>query len=282
MTSEHGWSRQSRELAERIDPRARPRLAVREVEGAPVIDCQLPGACRALFTTRVGGHSAGVYSSLNLDPSSGDAPELVAQNRARISTAVHGRLVSPAQVHGLRVAGAAEYVEEPAGTPCDGLTLHPEIDRGLAALLLFADCVPVVLCGEVDMAVAHGGWRGILGGIVQQAGRAMMGPPGTAFIGPSIGPCCFSVDGEVADAFAARFGHDTVASADESAPDVDGPFRVDLWEATTRALGELGVPRGQVVNPRLCTACNLDLFFSYRKEGPVTGRQGCAAWMVTQ
>ncbi len=56
------------------------------------------------------------------------------------------------------------------------------------------------------MAVAHGGWRGILGGIVQQAGIAMTGPPGGAVIGPSIGPCCFTVGREVADAFAGRFG----------------------------------------------------------------------------
>ena len=59
-------------------------------------------------------------------------------------------------MHGLRVVGAAEYVGEPEATPCDGLTLHPLLDGELAAVLLFADCVPLVLCGEVDMAVAHG------------------------------------------------------------------------------------------------------------------------------
>ncbi len=121
------------------------------------------------------------------------------------------------------------------------------------------------------MAVAHGGWRGVLGGIVQQAGRAMIGPPATAVIGPSIGPCCFTVGEEVAAAFAVRFGSRVVnASA--------GVARVDLWEAVTMAVVELGVPRGQVVNPRLCTVCNADLFYSYRKEGPVTGRHGCLAW----
>ena len=166
--------------------------------------------------------------------------------------------------------------ERPPIPPCDGLTLHPEIDKGLAALLLFADCVPVVLCGEVDMAVAHGGWRGILGGIVQQAGRAMMGAPATAIIGPSIGPCCFTVDEEVAYAFAARFGSQVVLG-----PLAKGaPRRVDLWAAMTEAAHGTGSPRGQVVNPRLCTVCNNDLFYSYRKEGPVTGRQGCLAWVA--
>ena len=36
----------------------------------------------------------------------------------------------------------------------------------------------------------------------------------------------------------------------------------------------------RVVNPRLCTVCNRDLFYSYRMEGPVTGRHGCVAWTV--
>ena len=114
--------------------------------------------------------------------------------------------MSPRQVHGLRVVGTSEYVGGTEGTPCDGLTLNPLLDRDLAAVLLFADCVPLVLCGDVDMAVAHGGWRGILGGIVQQAGMAMTGPPGAAVVGPSIGPCCFTVGPEVADAFSERFG----------------------------------------------------------------------------
>ena len=156
------------------------------------------------------------------------------------------------------------------------MTLNPMLDKGLAALLVFADCVPVVLAGEVDMAVVHGGWRGILGGIVQQAGRAMTGPPGTAVIGPSIGPCCFAVGEEVARAFGARFGPEVIARPGGSV----GAHRVDLWAAVTKALVEMGVKEGQVVNPRLCTACNTDFFYSYRREGPITGRQGCIAWAV--
>ena len=54
---------------------------------------------------------------------------------------------------------------------------------------------------------------------------------------------------------------------------------MDLWEAATAALRGTGRrARSQVVNPRLCTVCNSDLFYSYRAEGPVTGRQGCVAW----
>jgi len=285
-------------LAERIDPGARSRLVVREIEGIPLIEAALPGPFRAVFTTRLGGESRGPFATLNLSQRSEDEPAVVERNRARMARITGKRLVSPAQAHGLRVAGAAEYLQEDPDTPCDGLTIHAEIDKGLAALLLFADCVPVVLCGEMDMAVAHGGWRGILGGIVQQAGRSLMGMAGTAVIGPSIGPCCFVVDEEVAGVFAARFGPEVVLRGGEGGgaagagraggaaparggPSAGGAVRVDLWAATTKALVEMNIHPSQVVNPRLCTACNNDLFFSHRTDGPRTGRQGCLGWAAS-
>lgn len=286
-------------LKDLIDPAARSRMAVREINGMPVIEASLPGPFRLLFTTRLGGESAGAFSSLNLKPGCGDDPGAVERNRARVASLAGRRVVSPAQVHGLRVVGAAEYAEEKPESPCDGLTVHYEIDKNLAALLLFADCVPVILCGEVDMAVVHGGWRGILGGIVQQAGRALMGMPGTAVIGPSIGPCCFTVGEAVATAFAERFGPEVVLRGPvRSGPTVGGAGaggacrmgeggdenspRVDLWSAVAKALAEVGIHPNQVVNPRICTACNTHLFYSYRAEGPVTGRHGCLGWAAAK
>lgn len=282
-------------LSQRMDSRARSRLVAREREGIPFLEAVLPSTFRAVFTTRIGGHSPEPYRSLNLSPRSDDEPQIVARNRSKLAELVasagglstghdvapgrNERLVSPLQVHGTRVVGLTEYAGEAAGArrhgegepPCDGLTVNPALDSGMAALLLFADCVPVVLVGEVDMAVVHAGWRGLVGGIVQQGARAMTGPPGMAFVGPSIGPCCFSVGYEVAQEFSQRFGSDVVLGA-------AGSYRVDLWRAVEVAAEEIGVPRHQVVNPRLCTRCNSDLFYSYRADGPVTGRQGCMVW----
>ncbi len=265
-------------LAERISHEARARFAVRMVGSTPVLEPVLPVPFRVYFTTRLGGGSVGAFASMNLDHRSAGEDSAVDDNRRRIAVDTGRRLVSPEQVHGLRVVGAAEYVAAERGVadpaPCDGLTLNPMLDGDLAAVLLFADCLPIVLCGEVDMAVAHGGWRGIVGGIVQQAGAAMTGPPGSAVIGPSIGPCCFTVGQDVAGLFAERFGEGVVLRPKEEG----GPPRVDLWEAATLAAGEMGVPRSRVLNPRLCTVCNNDLFYSYRVEGPVTGRHACVAW----
>ncbi|MBN1631966.1 MAG: laccase domain-containing protein [Thermoleophilia bacterium] len=275
MTEREDRGQAAMTLAERIDPAARSRMRVREFDGVPVIEAALPGPFRAVFTTRLGGESDGGFASLNLSPWSGDDPLVVESNRARMERIAGRRLVSPTQAHGLRVVGVAEYIQEKPDSPCDGLTLHLEIDKGLAALLLYADCVPLVLCGEVDMAVAHAGWRGILGGMAEQATRALMGMAGTAVIGPSIGPCCFTVGEDVASAFAGRFGPEVVIRP----PADGGPPRVDLWAATARALREAGISPSQIVNPRICTACNTDLFYSYRVEGPVTGRHGCLGWV---
>lgn len=263
-------------LEERIDPRARSSFVVRQSEGLPVIEARLPHPFRTIFTTRHGGGSRGRFASLNLDVRAGR--DLAAgANRERVAQIVGRRLVSPAQEHGLRVTGAAEYAAGDPDAPCDGLTLHPILDQGLAAALLFADCLPIVLYGEVDMAAVHGGWRGILGGIVQQAGQAMIGPPAAAVVGPSIGPCCFIVAEEVAEAFVTRFGPGVIRGAG-AANSADRVVRVDLWAAVEAALVELGVPPGRVANPRLCTACHSDLFYSYRREGPVTGRHACVSW----
>jgi len=264
------------ELDRRMDAAARHWLTPRELGSIPVLEARLPGRFRACFTTRVGPEGAGVSSPFDLRLAPDDEVTESAHNRDALRETLDRRLLSPAQVHGVRVAGASEYVKEEPGSPCDGLTLHPDIDAELAAVLLFADCVPVVLCGEVDMAVAHGGWRGILGGIVQQAGRSTMGAPATAIVGPSIGPCCFEVGPEVAEAFARRYGEEVVIRTDGQ----EEVSRVDLWEAVARAASELGVQREHVINPRLCTSCNPDLFFSHRKEGAGDGRHACVGWIA--
>ena len=273
---EEGAGRVSTALAERIDPEARSRFAVRMIGDTPVLEPRLPRPFRAFFTTRLGGEQRRAVRVPEPRPAlggrSGCGGAQPGAHRAG-HRAPAGEPDAGARAAGGGGVGVRRRAR--AATPCDGLTLNPVLDRELAAVLLFADCVPLVLCGEVDMAVAHGGWRGILGGIVQQAGAAMTGPPGAAVIGPSIGPCCFTVGEEWRTPSRERFGPEVVLAL---RAEPGGSPRVDLWEAATTALAEVGVPRGGVVNPRLCTVCNNDLFYSYRLEGPVTGRHGCVAW----
>ncbi|MHB9148602.1 MAG: polyphenol oxidase family protein [Thermoleophilia bacterium] len=261
----------------RIDPSARDLFTVVAPASVPLLVAKTPERFVAAFTTKLPADVAGAANEpFDLSPGRGTEPRpqegvrrsLLRAALATLAQAPAPSLVSPAQIHGVRVVGTAEYARGPRDSGCDGLTVQPGLDSGLAALLVFADCVPVILLSEVDGAVLHGGWRGLLGGVVQQGAAAMTAPPGLAIIGPSIGPCCYEVSEELALDFERRYGEGVVPST----------ARLDLWEVATRAACEVGVPRERVVNPRLCTVCNHDMFFSHRADPAGAGRHGAVLW----
>jgi copper oxidase (laccase) domain-containing protein len=86
-------------------------------------------------------------------------------------------------------------------------------------------------------------------------------------IGPGIGPCCYEVGENVGAPFRARFGEEIVR---------DG--KLDLWSASEQALHAAGVESVSRVD--LCTSCNPELFFSHRRDGGETGRQGLIAYVT--
>ena len=90
-------------------------------------------------------------------------------------------------------------------------------------------------------------------------------------IGPSIGPCCYVVGQEVVDTFVTA-GHLGPALERWFARDPTGRYRLDLWRATVEQLTEVGVGPDNIHAARLCTAHDLQRFFSYRAEGSGTGR----------
>ena len=71
---------------------------------------------------------------------------------------------------------------------------------GLAPLVVTADCLPVALAGPGGVAMAHGGWRGLAGGVLARAAEAVRAE--AAAVGPGIGPCCYEVGEEVLSEFA--------------------------------------------------------------------------------
>ena len=234
-----------------------------------MIRTDLPGAS-VVFSTRAGGVSEGPYESLNLGILTEDDPEHVQENRARLATAtgVDPWLVAMGwQVHGTEVLEWAEPPPE-GGFATPGAELprvdgHVTSQPGVALLVLVADCLPVALAGGGSVAMVHGGWRGLAGGILERALERFDEPPAAA-IGPGIGPCCYEVGEEVLDAFA---GLDGVA---------DGRM-LDLRAIARAKLHDAGVSRIEQVD--LCTSCREDLFFSHRRDGGVTGRQAGLAWI---
>lgn len=243
----------------------------------------------AAFTTRGGGVSDGPYASLNLGAGSRDDPARVAANGRRLAEALGFRyedLARLRQVHGADVA----VVERPGppGGPIGEYDAAVTDRPGVVLLVLAADCVPVLLADPARPAIGavHAGWRGVAADAPGAALRALARRYGSrpqdvrAAIGPCIGPCCYEVDAPVAEAFAAAGLPFEPPVASPAAPRGGRPrWRLDLVAAARRRLEAAGVPAGSITAAALCTACRADLFFSHRRDGPRTGRQGGVIWL---
>lgn len=234
------------------------------------------------FSERGGGVSAAPYASLNLAGHVGDAPSAVDENRARLLSAIgidalRERLTCAEQVHGAvvaevteREAGAGAFVSggRPPVAGADALWTR---ERGVPLLLLFADCVPVVLArpSVPAVAVVHAGWRGAAAGIAGAAARTLGALDGAddlvAFIGPHIGACCYEVGAECVSHFGNSFVTITAASP-----------RLDLGAAVADDLKRSGVPEERQWHLGICTSHSTDRFYSYRSERQ-TGRHGALA-----
>ncbi|GAB4514437.1 MAG: hypothetical protein Kow0047_26250 [Anaerolineae bacterium] len=206
----------------------------------------------------------------------------MAENHRRLCEAVGAdpdSLVSPRQVHGARIVRVGGESRGRIIPDCDGLVTD---EPGVALLLRFADCVPLIAYDPEHHAVgvAHAGWRGTIAGIARNLVEAM----GVAFhsrpdklivgIGPSIGPCCYQVGADVLEAARRTWGElDGLFQQRED----DGLF-FDLWAANRRLLEDAGVRSIEVSG--LCTACHVDEFYSHRRERGMTGHHGALAMLL--
>jgi YfiH family protein len=232
----------------------------------PLFRWDAPGPYTAAFSTRAGGVSKEPFDTLNLGRLTEDEPELVGENRRRFATKIGTApdlLQYSRQVHGAVVRRAGT-----PGEPGDGLWSDTP---GEPLLVFTADCLPVVLARsnseKPGVAALHVGWRGLLAGILQAGAAALGGGRLAASIGPGIGPCCYEVGEEVAARFRDRFGAAVLQGR-----------KLDLWSATEQALQAAGADSISRVD--LCTACNPELFFSHRRDGERTGRQGLIAYVA--
>lgn len=240
----------------------------RKRDGLRWLEAELPGA-RAAFSTRVGGVSEGPYESLNVAVKTGDEPGRVVDNRRRLAAALGlapENVLMGHQVHGAELQShdgpqRPPLYAEVIPSPID-VDAHATDQPGLAPLVMTADCLPVALAGPGGVAMAHGGWRGLAGGILATAAQAVRAEG--AAIGPGIGPCCYEVGQEVLAEFA---GLEGVAEG----------RMLDLPAVARALLGRAGVH--EVEDAAICTSCNPELFYSHRRDGERTGRQCGIGWL---
>lgn len=151
---------------------------------------------------------------------------------------------------------------------------------GIVLTVTAADCLPVFFFDPVRGAIgiAHAGWRGLVTpphdvlAVTVEALVALGSKPGDirAEIGPSIGPCHYTVDAARREEFATHFGNDVISNE-----------ALDLRRAAVHALVAVGLDVKQIRAEPPCTVCQSDRFFSHRVDGmnpPQTGM----AWIVLQ
>lgn len=184
-------------------------------------------------------------------------------NRERIGLlpGVPRRILWGMQVHGTTVLRDAH-----PGIQSDGqVTVKPDV----GALVFTADCLPIALVADGAVAMLHGGWRGLSGGIVRAGVNVLRHAgatgPITAALGPGARGCCYEVGDAVHASFAAYGAR-------------RGERNLALEVVVAAQLADCGVE--QVHDTGLCTMCSdADLFFSHRRDR-ATGRMGSLAWRV--
>jgi YfiH family protein len=230
----------------------------------------------AVFTRR-GGISPKPWASLNVGGLRGDDPERVYQNRVSSFRVMRRK---PESVYDVWQVHSSDVIWTTGSRPArirhrkaDAiLTDRPEV----TLFMRFGDCVPILLHDPVRkvVGIAHAGWVGTVNGIVSETIKIMQSAfrskPGdiSAAIGPSIAAHHYKVGPEVVSQVESSFSHD---SAELLIQD-EGSTYLDLWQANQLLLKKMGVKNIEIAG--ICTACNLQDWFSHRGEHGETGRFG--------
>ena len=226
----------------------------------------LPGIAHGFFT-REGGHSRGIFASLNCGMGSGDDKDTVRRNRAVAAGKLgvsEPNLVTVHQVHSPAVHVATGPWTAEGRPRADAMvTKQP----GLAIGILTADCGPV-LFADAEAGVigaAHAGWKGALSGVTAATLDAMEGLGAerariVAVIGPMISQSAYEVGPEFPAHFLAQ---DATNQRYFASSQRAGHAMFDLPGYLASRLRREGA--GQVINLGLCTFADASRFFSYRR-----------------
>ena len=220
------------------------------------------------FFTRDGGVSDGFYASLNAGLGSRDAPERVAENRARMAAALgvaRDRLVTAYQVHSPNVVVATEPWSRAQAPQADAVVTRVP---GLAVGVTTADCGPLLLADREAgiVGAAHAGWKGALAGVAEAAVEAMeqLGASRRRIV-VALGPMIRQPNYEVGPDFVTRFTADDAENRRFFVPAARaGHAMFDLAGYITARLQRAGV--GRIEDLGHCTYADPARFFSYRRS----------------
>lgn len=241
------------------------------------------GMVEHCFTTRLGGVSEGMFSSMNLSFSRGDKKEAVEENFRRLAAAMGTKLENFVFTDQTHTTNVRKVTREDAGKGITKERDYSDVDGlitdepGLVLSAFFADCVPLYFVDPVHRAIglSHSGWRGTAERMGAVTLKAMEKAYGTqpkdviCAIGPSICQYCYEVSEDVAEKFPMEFyGREIVFDKG------NGKYQLDLWRANGHILIKAGVLPEHIAMTDICTCCNEKLLFSHRASQGKRGNLG--------
>ncbi|MBQ4284709.1 MAG: peptidoglycan editing factor PgeF [Lachnospira sp.] len=229
------------------------------------------------FSTRKGGVSEGIYSSMNLTFLRDDSYQNVKRNFELMGQALGIKpedMVYSKQTHTtnvLKVSGKHRglgVTKEHIYDDVDGLITN---ESNVCLVTAYADCIPVIVVDPVNKAIgaAHAGWKGTVGNIVNNMITFMSVEYGTkpgdikAFVGPGICEGCYEVSEDVFLAFNKVYSEEEMGLIIRNGAN-KGKYQLNLPMANVINLYKTGVDMTNIAVADICTCCNSELLFSHR------------------
>lgn len=231
-----------------------------------------------LFSTRLGGVSRGIFSSMNLSFTRGDNQEAVLENYRRIAEILHSsieNMVCSDQTHTTNIRLVTKedrgkgVIRDKDYQDIDGLITK---DGEVMLVTFFADCVPLFFLDKSNKAIglAHSGWKGTVNKIGAAVMEAMNREFGTrpedllVAIGPSICQNCYEVSEDVAEQFLQAFPLEEERKKILMASREQGKYQLNLQQANVCIFRDCGLREEQIAVTDICTCCNPQYLFSHR------------------
>jgi len=235
------------------------------------------------LSSRLGGVSSEPFDSLNLSFDVGDKVHNVEKNYdiffKAVGLSIKNAVLSH-QTHSTNIRCVTledfgkGFSKERDFSSIDGLVTNVP---GITLVTLCADCVTLCFLDPVKKVIglAHAGWKGSLNQIGKKTVEVFISKyqsnPSDILVGisPSIGPCCFEVNRDIYNQF---MNLGLCGITDCAKPQKNQQFLLNLWKINELILLDSGISETNIITTDICTNCNNQVLFSYRKDGGTTGR----------
>ena len=230
------------------------------------------------FSSRIGGVSSGIYTSMNLSFTCGDEEENVRENFTRMGKALGIDAANMVLAHQTHTANVMKVDRTHAGMgiikdrnfhDIDGIVTNVE---GLCLVTSHADCIPLYFVDPEKKAIglAHSGWKGTAGNIAKNVVEMMSQEYGTdpgdvvGVIGPGICGKCYEISEDVAEIFKDNYDSEKCPGVVVPRADIEGKYLLDLHKANYYNMLSAGLREENIFISDVCTMENADNLFSHR------------------